>query len=192
MSRSPGSARPMSLQHTIIKVIVLSVLWLSFSGKVDALHLGYGAFSVALVVWATRDLMLSKHASDASVSQSRIHWPTALTYLPWLLWQILIANIAVAKLILSPRLAIDPVLVQLDTVITSGTAPVVFGNSVTLTPGTITLEAERGRFLIHALQRDAVDGLLPVARRVSRLFGEPETGSQRLTFHESSDETELT
>ncbi len=101
MSRSSGSERPVSRQQTAIKVIVLSVLWLVFSGKLDALHLGYGAFSVTLVVWVTRNLMVSMPSSDANVFLSRIHWATASVYPFWLLWRILAANIAVAKLVLT-------------------------------------------------------------------------------------------
>ena len=190
MSRSSGSERPVSRQQTAIIVIVLAVLWLGFSGKLDALHLGYGAFSVTLVVWVTRNLMVSMPSSDANVFLSRIHWATAFVYPFWLLWRILAANIAVAKLVLSPRLAIDPVLIQLDTPMTGAMAQVVLGNSITLTPGTITLEAEHGRFVIHALQRESARELQPIGRRVSRLFGESENEPQFLKLLNSDEGSE--
>ena len=189
MSPSPGSGRTRARRHTVIEVIVLSTLWLAFSGKFDALHLSYGVFSVALVAWVTRDLMVSRQSDDDNRFLSRVHWPTAFAYPFWLLWQILVANIEVAKLVLSPRMAIDPVLVQLDTAMTGAIAHVALGNSITLTPGTITLEADRGRFVVHALHRDSSNGLQPMERRVSRSFGESLDGPHRLEFLDAGEGT---
>lgn len=189
MSGSPGSGRPVPRRHIIIKVIVLSALWLAFSGKLDALHLAYGVFSVALVTVSTHNLLEPVHREDSGGGLAQIHWPTALTYPFWLLWQILVANIDVAKLVLSPRMAIDPVLVQLDTPMTGPMSHAALGNSITLTPGTITLEADRGRFVVHALHRDSSAGLQPMERRVARTFGESQDGPHRLEFLEAGEGT---
>lgn len=180
MNRASGSGHPGPKRHTVIEIVVLGVLWLVFSGKLDALHLGYGVFSVGLVAWITRDLMVSRSGAHDNAFLRQVHWPTTLTYPFWLLWQVLVANIEVAKLVLSPRIAIDPVLVQMDTPITGSAAHVALGNSITLTPGTITLEADRGRFVVHALHRSSSSGLQPMQRRVCRSFGESQDGPRRI------------
>ena len=158
--------------YTITKALALFGLWLTLSGKVDALHLSYGAASVTVVMWITRDLMLTRLNPSDSAALAHIRWAAALTYPCWLLGQIVWANIAVAKLILSPRMSIAPTFLQLNTPTSSSIPHVVLGNSITLTPGTVTLEADHGRFVIHALQKNSTDSLQSLAKRVSDLFGE--------------------
>jgi multicomponent Na+:H+ antiporter subunit E len=80
-----------------------------------------------------------------------------LTYIPWLAWQILRANIDVMRLVLSRDLAIDPQLEWVSAGQKSDLGIAVYANSITLTPGTISTSVEDGRILVHALTREGMD-----------------------------------
>jgi len=94
-----------------------------------------------------------------------------LTYVPWLLWQIVLSNLHVIRVILSPSLPIHPSVVRVRAPLRSDFVWTVFANSITLTPGTLTLDVDGGEALVHALTestaRDLESGAF--ARRVARL-----------------------
>ncbi len=143
------------------------VLWLLLSGHASPLDLAMGVAASAFVAFANRDL--------EGVSEMLRWAPRLLAYLPWLLKEIWIANLQVVRLVLDPALPVDPVVVRLRTRLSSDFARTALGNSITLTPGTITLDVDGDEFVVHALTRaggaDVVAG--GMARRVGRMFGDP-------------------
>ena len=143
------------------------VLWILLSGHVGALDLAMGVAASALVTFANRDV--------EGVSEMLRWTPRLLAYLPWLLKEIWVANLQVVKLVLDPALPIDPVVVRVRTRFSSDFARTTLANSITLTPGTITLDVDGDDFLVHAITAgggaDIVAG--GMARRVGRMFGDP-------------------
>lgn len=97
----------------------------------------------------------------------------AVTYWPWLLKEIAVSGWRVTRIVLDPRLPISPTLVRFAPSQKSTVGLVTHANSITLTPGTITIEAEPGSFLVHALTRAGADGVAAseMDRRVSRIEG---------------------
>jgi multicomponent Na+:H+ antiporter subunit E len=95
------------------------------------------------------------------------------TYLIWLLKEILVANFTVIGLILHPRCPISPSLVQLRALSNTELGWVILANSITLTPGTITIRLRSGLLLVHSLTRTGADDLLAgnMNRRVKHLEG---------------------
>jgi multicomponent Na+:H+ antiporter subunit E len=93
-------------------------------------------------------------------------------YVPWLISRILKSGFHVSRLILDPALPIAPVLVQHKTKLSSNGELVVLGNSITLTPGTITVEVAPGELLVHALDAASCEELKSGVfdDRVGRLF----------------------
>jgi multicomponent Na+:H+ antiporter subunit E len=95
-----------------------------------------------------------------------------LLYIPWLIWQIFLASLHVAYLVLHPRLPINPTLLRFKTKLPNIAARVILGNSITLTPGTLTVSIDDDEFLVHALadasQSSIVDGSLP--KQVAKLY----------------------
>jgi len=75
-----------------------------------------------------------------------------LAYLPWLLSRIIMANVQVAYLVLHPKMPIEPVLFLFRTQMRKGIAQVTLANSITLTPGTVTVDLENGKYIIHTLK----------------------------------------
>lgn len=160
----------------VARLGVLAVLWVALSGKPDAVHLGFGAASVALVAWLTRDLGL---AQTLTARRRPLGWPRlgpALRYPLWLLKEIAIANVSIARVILDPRLPIDPVVVRFDSRLQTSLAQVLLGNSITLTPGTFTMDVRDGIFTVHALTAEGASttALGAMRGRVARVFGEDE------------------
>lgn len=100
--------------------------------------------------------------------------PAALAYWPWLALQILKSGWSVARIILDPRLPISPALARFRPSQESVVGLVTHANSITLTPGTVTIEARPGEFLVHALTRAGADGLAgsEMDRRVRRFEGD--------------------
>jgi len=160
--------------RTLPKLVALSALWLAFSGKLDALHLGFGAISVALVMRFTRSLALEKTRADPQHPMGQARWRRAAVYLFWLLKQVAVANVQLARIILDPRLPIDPMLMRFDTRLRTSLAKVLLANSITLTPGTFTIEVRDGVFLVHALNEETASptALGAMRDRVASVFDE--------------------
>ena len=89
-----------------------------------------------------------------------------------MIWQILVASLQVAYVVLHPKMPINPVMLRFRTTLPNTTADVILGNSITLTPGTITVELNNDQFLVHALMEASFtgisDGSLP--GQVARLY----------------------
>ena len=153
--------------------LLLLGFWILCSGYFDALHLGFGFVCAALVTAWSADLLLPAGRSSGA-------WTTVwrgVAYLPWLLYQIVLANLHVVYLVLFPR-EIRPQIVRFRTRLESDLALVTLAHSITLTPGTVTMDIEDGEFWVHAVSdkvaRDIRSG--DMERRVAHVFLEAEDG----------------
>ena len=158
--------------HSIFLGAVLFAVWLLLSGHYDALTVSYGIFSCALVV------VISTRMDVADREGQPIHltW-NALVYWVWLAWQIVLANLDVARRVLSPSLPISPTMIRIKASQKSDLGQVIYANSITLTPGTISIDVEDGEILVHALTREAAQSLEDgeMDRRVTMMAGEAGT-----------------
>ncbi|WP_440997684.1 Na+/H+ antiporter subunit E [Arhodomonas sp. SL1] len=132
---------------------VLVLLWLGLSGVYKPLILGLGAASIALVVWIARrmDVVGVEHNPVLYSWRLPVYWG-------WLLWQIALANLQVAACALQPS-RLRPQVVRVPVPHRTAVAKVTYGNSVTLTPGTVTLLLAPDELTAHALHQDAADDL---------------------------------
>jgi multicomponent Na+:H+ antiporter subunit E len=163
-----------SLRLYLLTALALSLLWLAFSGKLDPVHLSYGAVSVLLVLWLSRRLVVRPEGPRDAKMVSALRLGPAIAYPFWLAWQILLANLQVAWIVINPRMPIDPVLLRFRCGMKDDLSRVVLGNSITLTPGTFTLRITDDEFLVHAIHPGLAQGLLDgsMQRRVASVFGE--------------------
>lgn len=148
--------------------VTLFVFWLLLSGYFTVFLIAAGAGSALAVAW------LAWRMEAADREGHPVHFTrAAFTYWPWLIKEILLSGWQVTRIILHPRLPISPTLVRFKPSQTSTVGLVTHANSITLTPGTITVEAEHGEFLVHALTRAGAEGLADseMDRRVARLEG---------------------
>ncbi|WP_108883550.1 Na+/H+ antiporter subunit E [Anderseniella sp. Alg231-50] len=137
--------------------VALCVGWMLWSGYFKPLLLGLGLASALVCTY----LALRMRKADGEGSQFKIlqHVHQLATYWPWLLLEIAKSNVEVAKIILSGKMNIDPVMIRLKAGQATEMGQVIYGNSITLTPGTITVDIEDGDLLVHALAQSGADGL---------------------------------
>ncbi|OGW16572.1 MAG: hypothetical protein A3G93_13960 [Nitrospinae bacterium RIFCSPLOWO2_12_FULL_45_22] len=153
----------------LITFIHLYVFWILLSGHFDIFHLSLGVICCALVAYGTHDLVLEGLPIDMHTEVIRF-----IKYLPWLVYQIILANIHVAYLALSPKMPIEPRIIKIKTKLKRDLALVTFANSITLTPGTITVDIKEGVYDVHALSEKVSEDLLSgeMENRVAHIFME--------------------
>lgn len=149
-------------------VATLFAFWLLLSGMYTPFLLaaGLGA-SIAVALLARRMEVADREGHPIHLAAG------ALTYWPWLLKEIVVSGWSVARIILDPRLPISPTLVRFRPSQQSTVGLVTHANSITLTPGTLTVEADHDQFLVHALTREGAQAVVEseMDRRVRRLEG---------------------
>ena len=128
-------------------LLALFVFWLLLSGIFVPFLIAAGLGSALVVVLFARRL----DRVAAMPPAPGLRGLKLLAYAPWLIKEIMIAAWDVSKRILNPRLPISPTLVEFVPAQQSEVGLVIHANSITLTPGTISVEVESGRFLVHAL-----------------------------------------
>jgi multicomponent Na+:H+ antiporter subunit E len=142
--------------NKVATFIVMAVFWVLMSGMFDAFHLGLGLLCCLLVAFLSAELLFGP---DFRLRFSQV--TGMITYLPWLFWQILLSNLQVTYIVLHPRMEelIDPQLVRFRTRLKTSFARVTLAQSITLTPGTITVELEDDEFTVYALTAASASGL---------------------------------
>jgi len=156
--------------------VVLFGTWLVLSPKRDLFHLGLGAATAAAVSVLTARLVAQPPALGAPHSGHtllrQMPWHRFVGYLPWLASQVVVASLQVAYTVLHPRLPISPRVVRITAPYPHTLARLTLANSITLTPGTVTLDVEGDTFLVHALTADGSRELQrgAMSDRVSALF----------------------
>jgi multicomponent Na+:H+ antiporter subunit E len=149
-------------------IAALAALWFALSGETAPMFLALGVLSVLATLWLAARLRIV--GRDASPYHRAI--PLAL-YLAWLAGEIIKANIAVIGKVLGPRHAIDPDLVRLKTDAKTDLGKALFANSITLTPGTVTVDVDGDQLVVHALVRETArpGDFAPMDRRAARAAG---------------------
>lgn len=151
--RPPERGENAFLVRVIALWSMLFALWLLLSGHYTPLLIGFGAGSCALVVYLSHRMDVVDHEGMPLRVFARL-----VFYVPWLLKEILQANIVVARIILNPRLPISPIIVNFRAHQTTDLGRAIYANSITLTPGTITTGVAGEDLEIHALTFADVDG----------------------------------
>ena len=156
--------------YQLLTFILLLVNWIIFSGVLDAFHLGLGVICCGFVAWLSTDLVFgntSKGLRARLVEAFRF-----MGYATWLLWQVVLANIHVLKLAFSQNdRATHPRIIRFKTSLKSDFARYVFANSITLTPGTVTMSLVGDEFVVHAIDKAVADELPgEMEKRVAAVF----------------------
>ncbi|MCP5152391.1 MAG: Na+/H+ antiporter subunit E [Ectothiorhodospiraceae bacterium] len=159
------------MPHALSLGLVLYVLWLLLSGIYEAWLMGLGALSCAFTVWVAARMDVVDHEGHPI----HLRWGRLLVYLGWLGREIVVANIQVVRLILSRSMAITPTVAHVPASQRTDLGRVIYANSITLTPGTISIDVRDGDIEVHALTREGIEALLEgeMDRRVRELEGEP-------------------
>ena len=136
--------------------LLLFLVWLILNGKITA------EICILGIVISAALFYLICHFMDYSVKKEVLLFrlfPMFVQYFWVLVKEIVKANVCVLKMILSPELQPEPAMVYFDTDLKSGLAKVMLADSITLTPGTITVSVEGDRFCVHCLDRELAEGM---------------------------------
>ena len=143
----------MKLSRYIFTVIVLFILWMlltnTFKGA-EVLVGGICSFLIALFTYAA----FSK-TGLVNLHPKKIFW--LIVYIPYFLWEMAKANIDVAYRVINPRLPIKPGIVMVKTKMKSDAGKIMVANSITLTPGTLTLDIIDDKMFIHWIWVQSAD-----------------------------------
>jgi multicomponent Na+:H+ antiporter subunit E len=146
----------------------LYLVWLLLSAIFEPLILAFGLVSCLGVVAIAHRMEVIDHEGHP------IHLGRkAVGYWPWLALEITKANLDVARRIIDPGLPISPTLVKLKTSQKSELGQVIYANSITLTPGTVSIDVEGDEITVHALSAEAAAELEKgdMDRRVTAMEG---------------------
>ncbi|MDH5599662.1 MAG: Na+/H+ antiporter subunit E [Gammaproteobacteria bacterium] len=133
---------------------LIFIFWFVLSGHTSNLLIILGIASTGLTVY------LSRRMNIIDAESYPFHLSFSLfRYNLYLFKEILIANIDVIKRILSPSVAISPQVTELPASQHSDLSKVIYANSITLTPGTVTLELSGGKLKVHALSHEGIEDL---------------------------------
>ena len=152
--------------HAVSLGLILFATWLLMSGVYIPFILLLGVFSCAVVVLIAMRMDVIDHEAVPLHITFR-----SLLYWPWLLWEIVKANIDVTKRVLGLT-PISPTMIRLQATQKTDLGLVIFANSITLTPGTISIDVEEnGEILVHAISREGAEGFADgeMDRRVTEL-----------------------
>lgn len=145
------------------------VIWVVFSGFLDPFHLSLGLISCGIVTWLSSDLLFDDRTIP--IRRRTLQTMRFVSYMLWLTWQIVLSNIAVLKLAFAPRSSLQPQIVRYRTPLKTDFEKFLLANSITLTPGTVTIKILGDTFYIHAIDDGAAAGLNgEMDRRIARIF----------------------
>lgn len=151
-------------KYFVHKALALFVIWVLLTESDNPAHLGLGIVASLGVAYLNTDLVPPTGVS--------VRWMRLLQYLPWLFGRMLASGLHLSFLILHPKLPIAPALVRYRTKLDHETGTVLLGNSITLTPGTITAEADLNGLVVHALDEESLQDLTSgrLEQKVSAVF----------------------
>ncbi|GLQ19685.1 Na+/H+ antiporter subunit E [Algimonas porphyrae] len=162
------------LRFATILLIALAATWWVLSGYTKPLLLTLGAISLGLVLIMTIRMRIVDEETAPYLTV-----PQALAYFAWLMVEIVKANLAVVRAVVSPNLEVSPTLTKIPTGQKSALARTMFANSITLTPGTVSVDMQDDHILVHALlsEMSAPEDFEEMSDRSAWAVGEPEAGT---------------
>jgi multicomponent Na+:H+ antiporter subunit E len=156
-------ARTLIRRTTVVQALVLFAFWFALSGRTDPLFLVTGAVTAVGVTAVTSRITavcLQPDAGHVALPRIPIALGRAIAFTFWMAGRILLASVQLARIVLSPKMPLDPCSVRFRTELRSPLARTTLANSISLVPGTLTVDIEGSEILVHALSPDQVDDLV--------------------------------
>ena len=143
------------MARILLMTVVLSLLWLMWSGIYTPLVLGLGVLSCAITLFIAHRIGFFEQEVYALKVLGRLP-----RYWVWLFVEIVKSSLEVAGVVLGRRLEISPTVVKFKMSTKDAVGQVILGNSITLTPGTLTLDIHEGQITVHCLTKQGADAVL--------------------------------
>lgn len=149
--------------------MAMAVYWIILSGYFTAMLLAFGLISVALVI----GLCLRMNILDEE-TVPYLKMPSTLSYFFWLSGEIVKANMEVVRTVLNPNMEISPKMVKIPSPQTTDIGRTMFANSITLTPGTVSVAIAEDHILVHGLlaEMSKPSAFKEMSERSSKSVGE--------------------
>jgi multicomponent Na+:H+ antiporter subunit E len=140
----------------VFTFLVLLGFWFLLSGLFSPVLIGFAITFCLLAAYLSHDFFLR----CLHKGHFRMLWETVCV-LPFLAWEAITTNIDMARIILSPKMDIDPVMVEMKSGLKTDMGLTLLSNFLTVTPGTLTVDIREDKvFLVHALTKENADGVL--------------------------------
>ncbi len=161
-----------SAQSLVVSFLVLMGFWYLMSGFFDVTHSLMGVLSVGIVMAINHRIKKHSYFEGETDVVNDLRFIYVPYYFIWLLVQIVISGIHVAKILLSPSLPIEPSVVKFKVNFPNPHCKMILGNSITLTPGTLTVDIQGDEFIVHAISPISFEGLASdeMPQQVLKLF----------------------
>jgi multicomponent Na+:H+ antiporter subunit E len=156
-------ARSAVRRATVVQAAVLFAFWFALSGRTDPLFLVTGAITAIGVTAITSQITavcLRPDADSVAIHRIPLAIVRTIAFVLWMAGRILVASVQLARIVLSPKMPIDPCSVRFRTELRSPLARTTLTNSISLVPGTLTVDIEGSEILVHALSPHQVDDLV--------------------------------
>ena len=155
------------IRHTLYLFLGLTAFWLLNSGHYTTLIMSLGGASIAFVIYISHRMDVIDHES----LPFHLSWTKLPVYILWLLKEVVVSNISVVKHIWLGNDSISPTLSTMQVSQKTEIGKVIYANSITMTPGTVTVDLAGDQITVHSLLRENIDDLElgEMDRRVSQL-----------------------
>jgi len=140
------------MRYAFILALAMIAAWLTLSGYFIPMILTFGVISIVIVIWMCRRMNILDVETVPYMTS-----PQSFSYFFWLFAEIIKANVQVVKAVLSPDLEVSPTMVKIPLASDVDIAETMFANSITLTPGTVSMDMQPDHILVHALLEEMSD-----------------------------------
>lgn len=160
------------LRYSLLLIIALAATWLTLSGYFTPILLTLGTISIGIVLVACYRMNILDRETAPYLSM-----PKTLAYFVWLFKEIIKANVQVVRAVLKPDMVVSPTMTKIPYSQKVDLSKVMFANSITLTPGTVSVLMEEDHILVHALlgEMSAPEDFREMGERASSAVGETAT-----------------
>lgn len=160
---------------TVVQFLVLFAFWITLSGRFEPLFLGLGVLTALVVTALTHEIAGTCLRSDiAHLPAARI--PLAVVrgvgFAGWMAGRVFVSSLQLAAIAVSPRMPLEPCVLRFHTELRSPLARTVLANSISLVPGTLTVDIDGDLFVVHALAPSQAEDLIEgrMQNRVAAVF----------------------
>lgn len=152
--------------YVILTLLVWFAFWLLWSGLFKTLLVVLGVISCLLVLVLARRMAYFEKSVYSLPMMGRL-----VPFWGWLLKELVISNLQVARIVLSPKMKISPTVVEIKSLSEGPIGQAILGNSITLTPGTVTMDDHEGTLIVHCITAEGAQALREgeMNRRVAAL-----------------------
>jgi multicomponent Na+:H+ antiporter subunit E len=168
--------KKLSLINLFLSFVALMAFWLIMSGIYQPMQIAQGVVSVVIVIAINHKLKQHKFFEDEMDDLSQLRFQYTPIFLIWLIIEIVKAGLHVANVIINPNRSIETYILKFKVDLPSAHAKMILGNSITLTPGTLTIDITGDEYTVHALTPKSFEGITSdvMPRKVLKLFSSEE------------------